>query len=104
MTTFLKENENAYNVLSDCIVRPLNDTGSGTDADQEDEMLPIKRSYRATKIIEQDVQQAAQIQKAGGSLDDIEENDELILNGTRAGLLAKKLFAAYDQKDKKCEY
>ena len=103
MTTFLKENENAYNVLSDCIVRPLNDTGTGTDQDQQDEMLPIKRSYRATKILEQDVQQAAQIQKAGGSLDDIEENGELILNGTRAGLLAKNLFAAYDQKDKKCE-
>ena len=98
MTTFLKENENAYNVLSDCIVRPLNDSGSGAEG-QQDEMLPIKRSFRATKIIEQDVQMAAQIQKAGGSLDDVEENEGLILNGTRAGLLAKKLFAAYDQKD-----
>mmetsp|Transcript_31796 Transcript_31796/g.93361 ORF Transcript_31796/g.93361 Transcript_31796/m.93361 type:complete len:794 (+) Transcript_31796:49-2430(+) len=96
MATLLKENENAYNALSDCIVRPLNITTSSSD---QGEMLPIKRSYRAIKIIEQDVQMASQIQKAGGSLDDIEENDALILNGTRAGLLAKKLFAAYDQKD-----
>ena len=102
MATFLKENENAYAVLSDCIVRPLNMTTpstSSSDASEQDEMLPIKRSYRATKILEQDVQMAAQIQKSGGSLDDIEENDALILNGTRAGLLAKKLFGAYDQKE-----
>ena len=102
MATFLKENENAYAVLSDCIVRPLNMTTlstSSSDTSEQDEMLPIKRSYRATKILEQDVQLAAQIQKSGGSLDDIEENDALILNGTRAGLLAKKLFGAYDQKE-----
>jgi len=91
MAILLRENDHAYNVLSDCIVRPLHNTST----DEPDAMLPIKRSYRATKILEQDVQMAAQIQKGGGSLDDIDENETLILNGARAGLLAKKLFGAY---------
>lgn len=98
MAQFLKGNENAYNVISDCIVSPLNlhaDTIVDASTSDVDVMLPIKRSYRATKILEQDISMAARIQKSGGTLEDIEESDTLILDGTRAGLLAKKLFHAY---------
>jgi len=90
MVGFLKGNENAYNVLSDCIVSPIR-----SDDEEVDAMVPIKRSYRATKILEQDATTAAKVQQSGGTLQDIEDSDTLILNGTRAGLLAKKLFRAY---------
>lgn len=93
MAEFLKGNENAYNVLSDCIVSPI----SLESSDELDAMVPIQRSYRATKILEQDAAMAAKVQKSGGTLQTIEESDSLILNGTRAGLLAKKLFRAYNQ-------
>ena len=97
MSEFL-QNENAYSILGDCIVSPVAPQAA-VSASPYAEMVHIKRSYRAMKILEQDASIAAQIQTAGKDVDELAEANNLILDTARAGLLAKKLFRAYSQKE-----
>ena len=101
ISSFLS-NENAYDLLAEFIIHPsreiMNNEESETVIKTADEHLHIKRSYRAMIMLVNDAMKASNIRQAQGKTFDHSDDSifkDLILDNTRAGLLTKKVFAAY---------
>ena len=108
ISSFLS-NENAYDLLAECIIHPSrkiimtnnNDIDNNNDTvviQTKDEHLHIKRSYRAMILLVNDAMKASNIRRDQGKTFDHSDDSifkDLILDNTRAGLLTKKIFAAY---------